>query len=133
MVELREFVRQALCDISRGVLDAQEELAAYGVKVNPQAYASKNGALTRYTSKDYVFQTVEFDIAITATQKDATGGGFAIAVVMASLKFGDGNEEQKSSISRIRFQIPLDIPHQTADGRQNQCTSRSPCGLQDGI
>jgi len=64
-------------------------------------------------------QLIEFDIAVTASHSEggtsSVGGGFKLSVLSAAVGGGTSRDEQHSSASRLKFQIPLKIPF--ADNR----------------
>lgn len=123
-MDLKTFVEETLCQLAEGVAAAQERLAKIGATVNPYFVQYPSGAIqagTRPPDANQLpsqLQSVDFDVAVTAAEKDSTGGGFSIAVVMAKLGAGGHNETSNSTVSRVRFRIVVDLPHQTFAPRQ---------------
>lgn len=122
MMNLKTFVEETLCQLAEGVEAAQKRLAPLGVTVNPYFKIDAHGRpmLNAAHQKAQVqpqLQAVDFDVAVTAAEKDASGGGFSIAVVMAKLGAGTHNESSSSTVSRIRFQVVIDLPHHTSAGQ----------------
>ena len=56
-------------------------------------------------------QKVDFDVAVTAAEKEAGGGNFAVEVVMAKIGLGNQGEKSSAMVSRIQFQVVVDLPH----------------------
>jgi len=105
-VELREFIKSSILDILGGIQDAATEVHNEGGlgAVNP-------------VTKDQIFKTqkVEFDVAVTASNEQAKGlnGGIKVAGISIG---ADGKEsETGSTVSRIKFEIPIALPAQVFD------------------
>lgn len=118
-MELKSFVTQALVEIVQGVKDAQEQLKSTGASINPdglfhtQPTSEDHVAISIPGSKPYIYgQIVEFDVSVTASEKDAAQGGVGIQV--ASITIGAAlsgtTEEQSSVVSRLKFSVPLFLP-----------------------
>lgn len=113
-MDLKEFVGQALADIVQGVLDAQQTLGANGKHINPelstlQGTHEKHGKLVSIQGQ--LVQTVEFDVAVTATEGTGTKGG--IGVVAGVFKLGSQGQStaETSAASRIKFSVPVTLPY----------------------
>lgn len=116
MMDLKTFVEETLCQIAGGIQGAQERLQGAGATINPY-YHTKESGPERIKQPDAHFsqtnlQIVEFDIALTATKTGKTGGGFGVAVLAANLNAGAHKESSDSSVSRVRFEVVVDLPHQ---------------------
>lgn len=110
-MELKEFIVNALSDITEAIKECQQNVGngAIFAPTNTKAdnrINTPNGELT--------VSEVAFDVAVTASSENTDGvsGGGGISVL--SLNFGlKGSNEDKtmeSTISRIRFAIPLVYP-----------------------
>lgn len=125
-MDLKTFVEETLCQLAEGVDAAQKRLAPLGVTVNPYFKLDGQGHIgkvnhpgkTTLLPQSLQLQTVDFDVAVTAAAKDAAGGGFSIAVVMAKLGMGGQSETSSATVSRVRFQVVIDLPHHKAGGPQ---------------
>lgn len=118
-MDLKTFVEETLCQLAEGVDAAQKRLAPLGVTVNPYFWLGAQGQPQRATTPGKAqisphLQTVDFDVAVTAAEKDSAGGGFSIAVVMAKLGMGGQSETSSATVSRVRFQVVIDLPHHKA-------------------
>jgi hypothetical protein len=116
-VELKEFIKQSITQISEALIETNDELQAKGVVVNPgrvqvnsdtsQAYGRLSNLNKHQTE---VVQKIDFDIAVTVQDEQKAGAGAKISVL--SLKLGaDGsvNYANKSE-SRIKFIVPIIYP-----------------------
>lgn len=102
-MELKEFVKQSLIEICEGIKEAQQYIAENKVAayVNHPNYAS-----TRPGS-------VEFDIAVTVVSSDKNDASGKLTIV-GVFKAGGGIESstENSSVSRLKFDIPVRYPTQ---------------------
>ncbi|WP_155273465.1 hypothetical protein [Xanthomonas arboricola] len=107
-MELKDFVKLTLVQITQGVKDAQGEVTAIGGNVNPYTHFVAQGMGTHLTRG--ATQQVKFDVAITASESNASKEG--IGVVVASIALGKRNEvsDQSTSVSRVSFEVPLALP-----------------------
>ena len=117
-MNLQEFITQALVQIAKGVSDADRQLADVGAIVNPRhvqgAHADKSniyGYVSEKTEYLRAVHTVEFDVAVTATEGKETKGGIGIVVGFVGLGSQGRSEESNASISRIKFHIPIALPN----------------------
>jgi hypothetical protein len=117
-MELKSFVTQALVEIVEGVKDAQEKTQQTNALISP-----KDIFFTRPTDENKIAiqdmngerrygQMIEFDISVTASERDETQGGVGIQV--ASITIGAGlsgrTEDQNSIVSRLKFSVPVFLP-----------------------
>jgi hypothetical protein len=118
-MELKSFVTQALVEITDAVKEAQEKTKENGALINPRLLyfggdlAGNQVMLKEPGGKETrLGQVIEFDISVTASERDETQGGVGIQV--ASITIGAGvsgkTEDQSSVISRIKFSIPVFLP-----------------------
>jgi len=112
-MELRSFVRECLEQIASGVADAQrgELVKEAGATVNPYPHGiGKKIAESSIQGGDWVAQMVDFDVAVTAQE---SAGSKATIGVVAGI-FGAGTQgtlaQETSSVSRIRFCVPVVLP-----------------------
>lgn len=126
---LRTFVEDTLVDLVTAVKNAAEKTTALGAKINPTLpdggeanVAAERMRLFRSWNGE-LGDMIEFDLAITASelseQSDAATGsgklGANIHVVAASMggeKQSESRSElQNARISRVKFRVPVVLPH----------------------
>lgn len=118
-MDLKEFVRESLVQISQGIIEANEQLKDTKASVNPggvQAYSTEAKAFGRineaFDHKGAVVHLVRFDVALHAETGNEAGGGLKLSIA----SFGLGTDRKKtatdSSESRIQFDIPMAYPQQ---------------------
>lgn len=110
-MQIEEFLAASLEQMIAGVKRAQSAAAAHGGVINPQVESAKPTTLDFRSGT--LIQTVEFDLAVTASESQRTGGDAKagiISVLSASIKAG--SDSQLSTVSRIKFSIPVIFPRQ---------------------
>lgn len=101
-MELKEFISQSIKDIFDGVIEAQE-------------YAKqKNGKVNVYQHDS--IRKINFDIAVTTSKTSEISGEVDVGVgikkiIVAGIDIEGKKEKYNSSISRINFVIPVELPN----------------------
>jgi hypothetical protein len=111
-MELREFVAETLTQIVEGVKEAQARAKDHGARVNPHLTTSaelavKHGILIASGS---AAQLVQFDVALTAKEGTETKGGIGVVVGVFALGSTGQSQAENSSMSRVKFSVPLVLP-----------------------
>jgi hypothetical protein len=98
-MELKEFISDTLVQLAAGIAEANRRLSN-------SSSADRNAHFWIRSSSDFPNQ-VEFDIAVTASEKESAAGGGQIKVW--SVAAGGGKEKQSGSesISRISFKVAV--------------------------
>ena len=114
-MDLRTFIKETLCQISDGMIDAQAALKDKGVKVNPPYTIDINGnfqnvAKTVNPNFSDHFQVIDFDIALTVTDDKKTTGGMSLSVLAAKLGGSVEKDKSTAAVSRVRFRIAALLP-----------------------
>ncbi len=111
-MELKDFIKNTLSQIASGVVEAEKEISTLGGSVNPIGgyFAQDQLGGRRWSFKDGIVEIVEFDVALTSSEKEGTAGGIGVFLGGVHLGTkGTSGEEQVSS-SRIKFSIPILLP-----------------------
>lgn len=121
-MELKDFVAESLIQIMDGVLLAQRHAGAVGAFINPRD-ASWSDARTPVPGQSrmvhlpgdnpYYFeiQTVEFDVAVTAIEGSEKKGGIGVLFSAVTIGGSRGSTTSDQSVTRVKFSIPLALPH----------------------
>jgi hypothetical protein len=114
-MELRDFVSQSLQQIIEGVAIAQKASAQHGGRVNPDnlsfAGAANSGqSIIHYDDRNNIAQSVEFDVAVTATESSVAGGKAGISIYAAQIGGKGERTTESSTVSRIRFKVLVMFP-----------------------
>lgn len=110
-MELQEFVKETLLQITKGVKEAQEATIEYGAVINPSCYASGeeyNHAVIK--NRKYPIQDVEFEVALTATTGEGNKSGIGVAFGAFAIGGNKSTEEKNISVTNIKFSIPAVFP-----------------------
>lgn len=111
-MELKDFVKGVITDITCAVKELQDELKN-GAVVSPNLERSTG----KDTVKDYCnagacrpISEIDFEVAVTAGNMVNKEAGGALGIHVLQGKVGGKSEERMESISKIRFSIPLILP-----------------------
>jgi len=104
VIQLKEFVQSTLVEIVEGVRAAQVEAEKIGANINPTQLEN----VTAMHGKNWnVAQTVEFDVAVSASDEGSSKGGIGVFVAGVGLGVQHKTAELTSALSRIRFSVPI--------------------------
>ena len=111
-MELKEFIKTAIADITGAVSELQNELDNGAIVSpslpNPIANTTvidpDNENINKPISK------IDFDVAITVGDTSATGAGVKAGIQIFSAKIGGESTTHAENVSRITFSIPVVMP-----------------------
>lgn len=111
-MDLQEFVRTTLVQITRGVQDAQTSVRENGGYVSPPSHSPvKNEAHFDNLHDGQVVFLVDFDVAVTVNETTGTNAEAKLKVGgLLSLGAGGKSGDSHESVSRIKFKVPLALP-----------------------
>ncbi|MBU0719056.1 MAG: hypothetical protein KJ749_12465 [Planctomycetes bacterium] len=116
-MDLQEFVSTSLRQIVDGVNEAKEYAAKLGASVNASGDIINVPGITGRTlfrktrDNNYQFaQDVGFDVALTTIEEQQKGGGAKLSVLSLSLGGDASSERTNSSVSRVKFTVPVFLP-----------------------
>ena len=108
-MELKDFVQITLQQIVEGVSAAQISIVESGAIINPSGMRfCKEG---RWSKFDHAMpNNVEFDVGLTATDKQGSTEG--IGVFLGSISLGKKNDTgiETVAVTKVRFSVPLVLP-----------------------
>jgi hypothetical protein len=107
-MELNEFIKTTLLEVQQGVQAAIVELESrpslsYG-RINP-GFQGEDGRIN-WKNDDYR-QNVEFDIAITVSNKQGASGRAGLKIWVADVGGDLSRTAERSTVNRIKFTIPI--------------------------
>jgi len=113
-MELKTFVAQSLTEIIEGVKEAQSVTKTTGAVVSPSGLMWSGGEnpkpLHTKNPNTPLVDLFEFDVAVTVTSEAAKEGKGGIKVAFVNIGGGVETSESASSISRIKFSVPVILP-----------------------
>ena len=109
-MELKEFVKTVLTEISAGVADAKKELEGKNVIVNPSIRINDANRGFVDVSAEKPIAEVHFEVALTSSKTKGDTEG--IGVFLGSFGVGGKSDTKTNNeeITRIGFSIPLAFP-----------------------
>jgi len=118
-MELDEFIEESLKQILQGVKKAQEvtrlpnrdprESALINPDIMYSADSAPKGKYYATISRDLVL-FVDFDVAVTTDYKGEAKGTLGIKVFGIGIGGSGSSSEGASTVSRIKFQVPIRLP-----------------------
>jgi hypothetical protein len=108
-MDLKDFVEQTLTQIMEGIKAAQAK-TDHGGLISPAVlhYGSVSNGI-QSDAGEYP-EMVDFDVAVTAERGTGSKGGIGLVVGPVTLGSTGQSNEQNSSVSRIKFRVPVVLP-----------------------
>lgn len=125
-MELKEFVKTAIQDITNAVSELQSELKNGSIvsPSMPSAIANStvmdpdNGSINRKISN------IDFDVALTVGDSGTIESGGKVGIQIFSAKIGGENKSHTEDVSRITFSIPVVLPTAHVKSKQENFTKK---------
>lgn len=118
-MELKDFVKETLLQLTEGVKEAQAECIKHGGLINPmlEVPLSNTGLKVQIKDKYYPVTKVEFKVGLSEIAETENKKG--IGVFLSSISFGAEQTKDKSlqSITSIEFSVPVVLPFVGRDGK----------------
>ena len=108
-MELKEFIKTAITDITEAVSELQDELKN-GTIVNPSLTQGEHGKSLVVDNEVRMMERLNFDIAVTATEATELNGNAKAGISVFGAKVGAENKERTENVSRLTFSLPLVLP-----------------------
>ncbi|MDR2584807.1 MAG: hypothetical protein LBC84_01080 [Prevotellaceae bacterium] len=117
-MELKEFVKETLVQITEGVKEAQEECGKIGGLINPMLKVQVcNAEKYRHADSDYPATRVDFKVALT--ESNTKGGKMGIGVFLGKISIGKetNKEAEMQSATSVEFSITAVFPYIDREGK----------------
>ena len=102
---LQQFISETMVQIAAGVAEARKLQEGVGV----YTHVPDGNTRSLLTSIGRAAFMVEFDVAVTATDKAELGGKAGVSVVQVFIAGGEHKQTtEHSSMSRVKFTVPID-------------------------
>ncbi len=123
MIDLKDFVKETMTQITEALTEYAVENVESGANPNPHIKRANadnaqylcgtyNDKLNRYET----VMPIEFDVAVTAQEASSKDGKAGIKVWGVTAGGGISAESTNSSVSRISFKVPLQLPNTNGIG-----------------
>ena len=112
-MELKEFIKTVLSDITNAVSELQAELQN-GAIVSPSVPNPIANVTVIDPQDDKInrpISKIDFDVAITVGSTDNIEAGGKVGIQIFSAKLGGNNENHTENVSRITFSVPIVLPN----------------------
>lgn len=108
-MDLKEFTRQTLVQIVEGAAEANEALGKHNAFIPDTNMYNKNECYYAVDNDNIQRKviSVDFDVAITATESEGVNGGAGLKVAMLNIGGGAESKTENQTISRIKYTLPL--------------------------
>lgn len=111
-MELKEFIKTAITDITEAVSELQEELWN-GAIVSPSLPNPISNGTIKDPDNNKVnrrISQIDFDVAITVGDTATKEGGGKLGIQILSAKIGGESQTHTENMSRLSFSIPVVLP-----------------------
>lgn len=108
-MELKDFIKAAVTDITEAVSDLQAELNN-GTIVNPTLASSGNNETVNVDGQCRIMERLNFDIAVTVSETKGANGSIKAGISVFGAKLGGESTGKSENVSRMTFSIPLLLP-----------------------
>lgn len=118
-MDLKEFIKESLVQISKGITEANQELEGTGSLVNPSGIRSnpnpnetESYARIIDTKKvgNEIVHWISFDVALHAESNSESGGGLKLSIASFGASANGKSSDGEKSESRVQFEIPMKYP-----------------------
>jgi hypothetical protein len=115
-MELKEFVKETLLQLTEGVKEAQEACKQHGGLVNPMLAVPRSNRKIEIKDKYYPVTDVEFKVGLT--ENTGTEDKKGIGVFLSNISLGAEYKKDAGlqTITNIGFNIPILLPFVGRDG-----------------
>jgi len=115
-INLKDFISEAITQITDGIIEAQKTNSGKGCIINPKTIQTMGTPETityRLDSTNQNIGTVSilnFDLIIDANEKTDAGGGLKVRAAIVELGGGIKREETSTLNNKLSFSIPVSFP-----------------------
>ena len=117
-MDLKDFIKEAIRDISEAINESNHELSELGVLTNPEKVSLDKrddiyGHVYHQPSNQSTTRPVHllsFDVAVSSTKKENGKEGIGVKVVGISLGKENEKNGEQNSLSRLKFELPIAFP-----------------------
>lgn len=108
-MDLKTFIKTTLIQIGEAITESESELKNHDILVSPRFYQSDK-YLPMYNPGNFQpsITMIDFDVAITVQEEKGKKGKAELSIASVFSVGGElGKENISSTISRVKFQIPV--------------------------
>lgn len=111
-MELKEFIKTAIADITNAVKELQGELknGAIVSPSYPHVIANSTVVDPEMGKANRKISQIDFDVALTVGDSDTIGSNAKVGIQIFSARVGGESKSRTENVSRITFSIPIVLP-----------------------
>jgi hypothetical protein len=109
-MELKDFIKETLVQITNGVVEAQNLIKDTGCYINPEGYYKGEQVQTGFNKEYRSIQKVRMSIAINVIENQQTKAGLGVVSAILTAGASATNTDSNSVTNRIEFEIPISLP-----------------------
>lgn len=118
-MDLKDFVKETLVQITEGVKEAQDECKKHGGLVNPMlSVKTCNSNTYRHADKDYPATDVLFKVGLTESNNKGDKTGIGVFLGKVSLGKEGSKEHETQSVTSVEFSVTVVFPYISRDGKR---------------
>ena len=114
-VNLEDFVSEVLKQIINGIIRTQQHAKDNRASINSTnliRMPSGDLRVDKTYNQDPLVQEIEFDVAVTVSAQGNIKGGMGLFVSAVGIGYQAQKETGNSTVSRIKFKVPVALPSQ---------------------
>ena len=108
-MELKEFIKAAITDITGAISDLQNNLDN-GTVINPTLLKGEPDKAVSIDNDVRMIERLNFDVAVTASETSGIDGSAKAGISIFGAKVGTATSAKTENVSRLTFSIPLVFP-----------------------
>ena len=110
-MELKDFIKQVLADVTNAVSESQQELKN-GCVICPSNIAVDGvGEHVKTKSGETLkVSNIDFDVAVTVEKADGVNAKFGVVAAVINGGASGSTSDKSQELSRIKFSVPLIYP-----------------------
>ena len=108
-MELKEFIKTAIADITSAVSELQNSLDN-GAIVNPTLAQGEHGKSVLVNNEVRMMERLNFDVAVVASETSDVEGKVKAGINILGANVGAEASAKTENISRLTFSIPIILP-----------------------
>ena len=108
-MELKEFIKSTITQLSEAVYELNDELKDKGVVVNPCSVA--NSSFDTLDFGGVIVSSVDFDLQVNTSEVKENSGKIGILASVVGIGASTKEGSNGNEASRIRFKLPVVLPY----------------------
>jgi hypothetical protein len=113
-MKLDEFISETVKSVIKGLDDCKEFAIEHNARINPRVRPKKSDENYIFYNKEegaVKVSKIDFDVAVTVTEKEENGIKAGISVYGIGLGAKTKGTEENKTISRINFSVDIALPN----------------------